>query len=63
MISKRYSTSFTYCVNNCLSLEFRLEDAMLCSKLGNENSDASHIKCSRGLHLARGQQVPRPEAS
>jgi len=24
-------------------------DAILYSKLGNENSDAGHIKCSRGL--------------
>jgi len=31
---------------------------ILCSKLGNENSDAGHIKCSRRLHLAWGPQVP-----
>jgi len=28
--------------------------AMLCSNLGNENSDVDHIKCSRG------PQVPHP---
>jgi len=33
-------------------------DSILRSKLGNENSDAGHIKCSRGPHLARGPQVP-----
>jgi len=44
-----------------LFIEFRFDamlcsrfDAMLCSKLGNENSDAGHIKCSRG------PQVPHP---
>jgi len=35
-------------------------DAMLCFNLGNENSDAAHIKCSCGPHLARGPQVPHP---
>jgi len=34
-------------------------NAILYSKLGNENSDASHIKCSGGPHLARESQVPR----
>jgi len=33
-------------------------DAMLYSNLGNENSDAGHIKCSRGLHLAHWPQTP-----
>ena len=32
-------------------------DAILYSKLGNEISDASHIKCSPGPHLARRPQV------
>jgi len=36
-----------------LVTEFRF-DAMLCSNLGKENSDAGHINCSRGL------QVPHP---
>jgi len=36
-----------------LIVEIRF-DALLYSKLGNENSDAGHIKCSRELHLARG---------
>jgi len=36
-----------------LIMELRF-DAMLCSNLGNENSDAGHIKCSRG------PQVPHP---
>jgi len=40
-------------------MELRFE-AMLYSNLGNENSDAGHAKCSRGLHLARGPQVPHP---
>jgi len=35
-------------------------DLMLYSKLGNENSYAGHIKCSRGPHLARRPQVPHP---
>jgi len=42
-----------------LVTEFRF-DAMLCSNLGNENSDAGHIKCSRGPHLANGLQVLHP---
>jgi len=33
---------------------------MLYSNLGNENSDAGHIKCSRGPHLACGRQAPTP---
>jgi len=36
-----------------LSLDIRF-DAILYSKLGNENSDTGHIKCSRG------PQVPYP---
>jgi len=35
-----------------LIMELRF-DAILHSKLGNENYDAGHIKCSRGPHLAR----------
>jgi len=30
-----------------LIMELRF-DAVLCSNLGNKNSDARHIKCSRG---------------
>jgi len=33
-------------------------DVIVYSKLGDEDSDAGHIKCSLGLHLARGPQVP-----
>jgi len=33
-----------------LVVEFRFE-AMLCSNLGNENSDAGHIKQPRGLQV------------
>jgi len=33
-------------------------DAILYSKLGNENSSAGHTKCSRGPHSARGGQGP-----
>jgi len=33
--------------------EFRF-DVILYSKLGDENNDAGHIKCSRRSHLARG---------
>jgi len=33
-------------------------DAILFSKLGNAYSDAGHIKCSRGPHLARGFPTP-----
>ena len=28
--------------------------------MDNENSDAGHIKCSRGPHLAHVRQVPHP---
>jgi len=35
-------------------------EAMLYSNLGKKNSDAGHIKCSSGPHLARGPQVPHP---
>jgi len=42
-----------------LITELRFE-AICYSKLGNENSDVGHIKCSRGLHLAQGPQVPHP---
>ena len=33
-------------------------DTMLCSNFGNENSDAGHIKCSRGPHLPAGRRFP-----
>jgi len=36
-----------------LVIEFRF-DALLCSNLGNKNSDTSHYKCSRRPHLAHG---------
>jgi len=45
-----------------LIMELRF-DVILYSKLGSENSDAGHIKCSRGPHLAqvvRGPQVSHP---
>jgi len=42
-----------------LIMELRL-DAILYSKMDNENSDAGHVKCSRGPHLARWPQVPHP---
>jgi len=34
--------------------------AMLCSNLGKENSDADHIKCLWGPYLARKPHVPHP---
>ena len=37
-------------------------NAMLYSNSGNENSDAGHIRCSRGPHLAHGPQVPHPSS-
>jgi len=40
-----------------LIVELRL-DAILYSKLDNKNSDAGHVKWSRGPHLAPWQQVP-----
>jgi len=40
-----------------LVMEFPF-DAMLCSTLGNENSDAGYIKFSDGPHLARTFPVP-----
>jgi len=33
---------------------------MLCSNLGNENSDADHIKCLRGPHLVPMPHDPHP---
>jgi len=42
-----------------LIMELRF-NAMLYFDLGNDNSDAGHIKCSRGPHLARRPQVPEP---
>jgi len=38
-------------------MELRFE-ATLYSKLGKKNSDAGHIKCWRGLHLARRFPTP-----
>jgi len=43
----------TYYLKYLLIMEFRF-DSILCSELGKENSDAGHIKCSRG------PQVPHP---
>jgi len=40
-----------------LTMELRF-DAILYSKLGNENSYAGNIKCSHGPHLPRRPQVP-----
>jgi len=34
-------------------------DVILYSKLGNENNNAGHIKCSREPHLARGPHLAR----
>jgi len=42
-----------------LLIKERRFDAIMYSKLGNENSDAGHNKCSRGTHLARGPMVLR----
>jgi len=47
----------TYILKHLLIMELRF-DAILYSKLGNKNSDAGHIKRSRGL--ARGPQVSYP---
>jgi len=35
-------------------------DAMLYSNLVNENSDADHMKCLLGPHLAGGPQISHP---
>jgi len=35
-------------------------DVIVYSKLGDEDSDVGHTKCSLGLHLARGPQVFPP---
>jgi len=43
----------TYYLKYLLIMELRF-DAILYSKLGKENSNAGHIKCSRG------PQVPHP---
>jgi len=45
-----------------LVMELRF-DAVLCSKLADQNSDAGHIECSHRPHLARGPQVPHPCSS
>jgi len=50
-----HATLCTYLV--IMELRF---DVILYSEWGDENSDAGHIKCSRGPHLARGPQVPHP---
>jgi len=52
-------TSLDILCKHLLIMELRF-DMMLCSNLGNEDSDAGHIKCSRGPHLVRGSQVPHP---
>jgi len=49
----------TYYLKYLFIIELRF-DAILHYKSGKENSDAGHIKCSRGPHLARGPQVPYP---
>jgi len=46
-------TSLDLLSNYLLIVDLRF-DAMVCSNLGNENSDTGHIKC------LRGQQVPQP---
>ena len=46
-------TSLSALSKYLLIMELRF-DAMQCSNLDNENSDAGHIKCSLGL------QVPHP---
>jgi len=38
-------------------MEFHF-DAILFSNLGNEYSNAGHVKCSHGPHLAHGPHVP-----
>jgi len=52
-------TSLDLLFKYLLIMELRFE-GMLYSNLGNENSDAGHIKCSRGPHLSRWPQVPHP---
>ena len=52
-------TWFTIYSEYMLFMELRF-DAMLYFNLGNENSDAGHIKWSRGPHLPREPQVPNP---
>jgi len=42
----------TYYLNYVLIMEIRI-DTILYTKLGNENSYADHIICSRGPHLSR----------
>jgi len=42
-----------------LIMELRF-DTMLYFNLGNQNSDAGHAKCSRGLHFVPRPQVPHP---
>jgi len=44
-------TSFGLPSKYLLIMELRSE-AMLYSNLGNENSDADHIKCSRGSQVS-----------
>jgi len=51
----------TYCLCVCLSLF--CFDMMLCSNLRKNNSDAGHIKCSHGLHLAYRFPTPALQQS
>jgi len=44
-------TSYDLLSKYLLIMELR-SDAMLYSNLGNENSDADHIKCSRGPQIS-----------
>jgi len=46
--------------STCLLVVVFRFDATLCSNLGNENSNESQIKFSRGPHLTYGQQIPHP---
>ena len=41
-------------------MQRRFDAILYSSRLGNENSDAGHIKCLRVLHLTRGPKIPHP---
>jgi len=59
MLLRGIEASYDILSKYLLIMELRF-DTLLESKLGNENSDAGHIKCTRGLHLASGPQVRHP---
>ena len=55
-ITEQERLILTCCLCAFFSLSFRF-DLMLCSNLGNDNSNTGHIECSHRPHLVHGSQV------